>query len=145
MVQMVPDSALCIYPEEVSSSRQPLKYLMTSSILTLNIRFSLLTSRKPFLSIWERMGVSHKTQSPVCIYLSFHLVCWPMYLQTIPPAWVPTRRPQGQWLLLDFMTDVWTSTHLSPSALHHQPQGMGFTPLSPSIGLGHPRSSPGSP
>lgn len=70
---MVPDSAVCIYPEEVSSSRQPLKHLMTSSSLTLNIPFSLSTSRKPFLSTWGRMGFSPKPRSPECFYLSLLL------------------------------------------------------------------------
>ena len=59
-----------LYPEEVSPTRQPLKYLMTSSALTLSLPCSLLTSRKPVLSNWERTGVSPKTHNPICVCLS---------------------------------------------------------------------------
>lgn len=133
-------------------------------------RGSLLLQTAP-QNIWRLPPVSHSTFVSVCqlpgspfwapgrewgfpprhraltvfICLSY-LVCWPMYMETtIPPACVPTRRLQGQWLLLDFMADVWASTYLSPSALHHQPQGVGIIPLSTCTALGHPRSSPGSP
>lgn len=54
MVQMVPDSALCIYLKEVPSSRKPLKCLMTSSALTLNIRFISFLNLQEALS--EQLG-----------------------------------------------------------------------------------------
>lgn len=59
---VVLDSALHIYPEEIS--RQALKYLMTSSMIPLNLQEALSEQ------LGENWGFPQDTQS--CLYLFFH-------------------------------------------------------------------------
>ena len=112
-----------LYPEEVSPTRQLLKYLMTSSALTLNLPCSLSTSRKPFWATGRGLGLPPRHTTP-SVFIFPHRVLTPGLRDSSMP-WVGAHEvPTGSVTTPCFMADAWTSAHLSPPVLHH-PSGWG--------------------